>query len=178
MFFIFLVGVCFFQMFSILPVYYKDEIHLGEATIGWLLALNGLIIAVVEMVLVYKLEAKREGAVYMTAGAFLIAVSFLMLDISPVLVVALASMIVVTFGEMLLFPFMNNFWVKRSNETNRGQYAAVYTIAFSAAIVTAPTFASQIASRLGFPMLWVINFFVCSFAALGFLWLKKRLSYE
>ncbi|MGZ3917337.1 MAG: MFS transporter, partial [Flavisolibacter sp.] len=49
---IYLVGVCFFQMFSILPVYFKEQVHLNEATIGWILAMNGLIIALVEMVLV------------------------------------------------------------------------------------------------------------------------------
>jgi MFS family permease len=86
----------------------------------------------------------------------------------------LLQMIVVTLGEMLLFPFMNNFWVGRSNASNRGQYAAVYTMSFSAAIVLAPTLASQVVTRLGFPMLWVINFIVCCFAALGFFLLKKR----
>jgi predicted MFS family arabinose efflux permease len=130
------------------------------------------------MVLVYKLENKREGALYMMTGAFLIAIAFIMLEIMPVLSVSLASMVVITFGEMLLFPFMNNFWVKRTNETNRGQYAALYTMSFSAAILCAPTFASQVAARFGFNVLWVLNFFICSFAGLGFLWLKKRLSYE
>jgi MFS family permease len=76
---------------------------------------------------------------------------------------------------MLLFPFMNNFWVKRSSEQTRGQYAAVYTMSFSAAIVLAPTLASQLASRAGFPVLWMVDFFICTFAALGFYLLKKRM---
>ncbi len=178
MFCIFLIGICFFQMFSILPVYYKDNLHLNEKVIGWLLAMNGLIIAAIEMVLVYKLENRRNGIFYMMSGSFLIGAAFLMLNFSPVFMIALSSMIVITFGEMLLFPFMNNFWVKRSNDRNRGQYAAVYTMSFSAAIVLAPTLASQVATLFGFPALWVINFFVCSFAGLGFLLLKKRMSDE
>jgi MFS family permease len=99
----------------------------------------------------------------------------LALNISPAFVFVLLQMIIVTLGEMLLFPFMNNFWVKRSNEWNRGQYAAVYTMSFSAAIVLAPTFASQMATLFGFPVLWIVNFIVCSFAALGFFLLKKRM---
>lgn len=175
MFYIFLVGLCFFQMASILPVYYKEQLHLTKKTIGLLLALNGLIIAVVEMILVYTLEKRRHTALYMMMGAFFIGIAFLLLDIAPVFTVALTSIIMITIGEMFLFPFMNNFWVKRSNEKNRGQYAAMYTMSFSAAIVLAPTYASQVATWLGFPMLWVINFFVCSFASLGFLLLKKRM---
>ncbi|MGZ3895695.1 MAG: MDR family MFS transporter [Flavisolibacter sp.] len=172
---IFLVGVCFFQMFSILPVYFKEQVHLNEATIGWILAMNGLIIALVEMVLVYKLENRRNAVLYMTLGAVLIGSAFLVLNVSAHASTVLFSMIVITFGEMLLFPFMNNFWVKRSTEENRGQYAAVYTMSFSLAIVLAPTLASQIATRGGFTVLWIFNFLVCSLAALGFHLLKKRM---
>jgi len=174
MFYIFLIGVCFFQMFSIFPVYYKEQLHLNEAAIGWILALNGLIIAAVEMVLVYKLENKGDAVLYMMAGAFLIGVSFLVLDLSSALSLALLSMVIITVGEMLLFPFMNNFWVNRSTQNTRGQYAAVYTMSFSLAIVLAPTVSSQIASRAGFSILWIFDFILCTFAALGFYLLKKN----
>jgi predicted MFS family arabinose efflux permease len=175
MFYIFLVGVCFFQMSSILPVYYNKELHLGKAAIGLLLGSNGLIIAIMEMILVYKLENRRHTAVYLVAGAFLIGLAFLLLDISPVVAIAIISMLVITFGEMLLFPFMNNFWVKRSSDGNRGQYAALYTMSFSASIVLAPTYSAQMATWLGFPALWLVNFVLCSMASLGFLFLKKRM---
>lgn len=175
MFYIFLVGLCFFQMFNVVPVYFKEELHMNESTIGWVLALNGLIIAVVEMVLVYKLENRRDAVIYLMMGSFLIGASFLFFEISKAFVLVLLQTFFITLGEMLLFPFMNNFWVKRSNDSNRGQYAAVYTMSFSAAIVLAPTFASQVASRFDFSVLWFINFILCSFAALGYLLLKKRM---
>lgn len=175
MFCIFLVGLCFFQVFNMLTVYYKQQLHLRENVIGAVLAMNGLIIAFVEMVLVYKLENRRNAVVYMILGAFFIGLSFLMLNVSHAFGFVLLQMIIVTIGEMLLFPFMNNFWVNRSNEHNRGQYAAVYTMSFSAAIVLAPTFASQVATWMGFPILWIINFILCSFAAFGYFLLKKRM---
>jgi MFS family permease len=175
MFYIFLVGLCFFQMFNILTVYYKEQLHLQENVIGAVLALNGLIIAVIEMVLVYKLENRKDAFIYMMLGSFFIGCSFLFLNISPAFGFVLMHMIIITVGEMLLFPFMNNFWVGRSTISNRGQYAAVYTMSFSAAIVLAPTFASQVATWLGFPVLWLINFVLCSLAALGYFLLKKRM---
>ena len=176
---IFLVGLCFFQMFSVIPVFYKEIVLMNEAAIGWTLALNGLLIAAFEMVLVYKLENRRTALSYMVAGSILIGVSFLILNISPVLSVVSFSMLVITLGEMLLFPFMNNFWVGRSQAHNRGQYAAVYTMAFSAAIVLAPTLASQVVTHSGFRTLWMIDFILCSLAGFGFYYLKKRLeTYE
>ena len=175
MFCLFLVGLSFFQLFSVLPVYYKTEIGLNEATIGWILAMNGLLIAAIEMVLVYKLENRGHSLFYIMAGALLMGFSFLMLCFGQTATIAVASMIVVTFGEMFLFPFMNNFWVKRSTESTRGQYAAVYSMSFAAATVLAPTLATQAAARAGFSVLWVIDFFLCTFAALGFYLLKKSM---
>ena len=178
MFCIFLVGLCFFQVFSILPVYYQEELHFSKVRTGLLLALNGLIIAAFEMILVYKLESKANPVWYMLAGAFCIGISFLIFIVSPVFIVALLSIIVITVGEMLLFPFVNNFWVQRSNEHNRGQYAGVYTMSFSLAMVLAPTFSAQVAHWYGFPVLWVIDFILCSFAAVGYFLLRKQMINE
>lgn len=175
MFFLFLVGLCFFQLFSILPLYYKESLHLNEASIGLLLAMNGLLIAAIEMVLVYKLENRRSSLLYIMAGSFLMGASFLILCAGKNATVAVAGMVLITFGEMFLFPFLNNFWVQRSRESNRGQYAALYTMSFAAATVLAPTLAAQVAAARGFPALWVIDFFLCTFAAVGFYFLKKNL---
>src|SRR5579862_1077180 len=55
-----LFAACFFQLFTTLPVYYKNYLHLNEFYIGMLMALNGLIIVLVEMVLVFKMEGKKK----------------------------------------------------------------------------------------------------------------------
>jgi predicted MFS family arabinose efflux permease len=174
MFMVLLIGICFFQLFSIVPVYYKNVMHLNEATIGLLLAMNGILIVMVEMVLVYKLENRSNVFNYITMGTILIGCSFLFFNISSTLAIAIIAMLFITFGEMFLFPFMNNFWVKRSSPLNRGQYAAVYNISFSIGNVIAPGLAAQIASHAGFNTLWVIDFGICAIAAIGFILLKRK----
>jgi predicted MFS family arabinose efflux permease len=176
MFYLFLIALSFFQLFSVIPAYYKNVLLLNEAAIGWILAMNGLLIAAFEMILVYKLQNRGRTIAYITTGALLIGFSFLFLELGKAVPIAVAGMILVTIGEMFLFPFLNNFWVKRSTETNRGQYAAVYTMAFAAATVLAPTIATQIADRAGFTTLWAVDFLLCSFAALGFYSLKKKIT--
>ncbi|MDB5251188.1 MAG: hypothetical protein JWP27_357 [Flaviaesturariibacter sp.] len=175
MFFVMLIGFCFFQLFSIIPVYYKEQVHLSEFAIGWVLASNGLVIALVEMVLIYYLENRRTAIVYMTIGTLLIGVSFLALSIGPLPLFVLASMLFVTFGEMLLFPFTNQFWVSRTNAQNRGRYAALYTMSFAVAHVLAPLAGSAIALRWGFAALFRIDFLLCTVAAFGFLWMRKKM---
>lgn len=176
MIYLFLIALAFFQLFSVIPAYYKTEMHLNEAVIGWILAMNGLVIAAVEMVLVYKLEGRKNSLTYIMTGAALIAVSFLFFEAGKTATVAVTGMLLVTFGEMFLFPFMNNFWVKRSAESNRGQYASVYMMAWAAASVLAPTLATQVAARAGFSTLWIVDFSFCAIAATGFYFLKKSLA--
>ena len=170
MFYLFLIALSFFQLFSVIPAYYN------EATIGWILAMNGLLIAAIEMVLVYKLEGRKHTLTYLMTGALLIAFSFLSLEWGKTATVAVVSMIIITFGEMFLFPFLNNFWVKRSTENNRGQYASVYMMSWAAASVLAPTLATQIAFYSSFSVLWIVDFLFCIIAAIGFYFLKKELT--
>ncbi len=171
-----LVSFCFFQLFSIIPVFYKQDVNLSEAAIGWVLASNGLIIALVEMVLVYKLENRQTSMIYMVWGAFLIGLALLLLSVSPIIALVVCSMLVITFGEMFLFPFANTFWVSRTNELNRGQYAAIYTMTFALAQVLSPLISAPIALKWGYPTLFILDFAFCCLAAFGFLWLHKQLA--
>jgi predicted MFS family arabinose efflux permease len=150
-----LFASCFFQLFTNLPVYFKKELHFSELFIGFLMSANGIIIALIEMVLIYKLESKQKNTLYITIGVMLVGLSFLLLNI-PVAAVAVAiSMIVmITFGEILSMPFMNSYWIARTMPSNRGQYAALYTMAWSAAQTLGPMGGAQLAEHAGFNVLW------------------------
>jgi predicted MFS family arabinose efflux permease len=160
---------CFFQLFTNLPVYFKKELQFSEPFIGFLMAANGIIIAVVEMVLIYKLEGKRKSILYITIGVMLVGLSFLLLNIPFAAVAVASSMIVmVTFGEILSMPFMNSFWIARTTPSNRGEYAALYTMAWSAAQTLGPMGGAQLAQHYGFTLLWWVVGTVCILASLSF----------
>ncbi len=170
----FLFAACFFQVFTNLPVYFKIHFQLSEPFIGMLMAINGLIIALLEMILVYKLEGKRNSLVYITAGVTLAGISFLIL-IVPLqgIVIGLLMIILVTFGEIFSMPFMNSYWITRSRADNRGQYAALYTMAWSAAQTLGPMGGAQLVQHFNFHLLWWMVGGVCFFAAVAFHKLKK-----
>ena len=174
-FFIFLSALCFLQMFIVLPVFFKEQLHLSKPVVGLVLALNGLIIVVVEMVLVFKLEGKRSPVQYISTGAFLIGLSYLVLNLPLAgLSIALLAMIIITAGEMLMFPFVNTFWVSRSNEYNRGQYAALFSMSFALGQVLAPALGSQIVQHSGYTVLWYVVFSLCVVSSIGFYNFKKH----
>jgi len=159
---------CFFQLFTNLPVYFKKELHLSEPFIGMLMALNGILIALVEMVLIYKLEKRNRNTTYITAGMILVGLSFLLLIIPAAgIAIAIGMIILVTFGEIFSMPFMNSYWISRTQSSNRGQYAALYTMAWSAAQIIGPVGGAQLADRFGFTVLWIIIGLLCILAAAG-----------
>ena len=171
-----LFASCFFQLFTNLNAYYKIECHFNERFIGLIGALNGIMIAIIEMVLVFKLEGRRSNLFYITRGTLLVGAAYFMLNIFQIThTMALLMMLVMTMGEILVLPFMNTFWTSRSADHNRGQYAGLYTIAWSIAQTGGPFLASQLAEHAGFDTLWWTLGGMSVVTAAGFLWLKKKL---
>lgn len=172
-----LYATCFFQLFTILPVFYKTQWHLSEQYIGMLMALNGIIIVFIEMVLVFSLEGRRPLTSFIRVGIFLVGAGYALHNIFPASGwAAIICITIMTFGEILSMPFMNSFWIKRTTETNRGQYAGMYTIAWSIAQIAAPTLGSQVAAHSGYTMLCWLLAGICVVASTGFSFLGSRIN--
>ncbi len=165
-----LFSICFFQLFTTIPLYFKEGLHINEFWIGIIMAMNGIIIALVEMVIVFKLEGRRPYLRLITYGTIIMAMSFFVLNI-PFLhgfAIAVLSMLLMTVAEMTAMPFMNSYYIARSSESNRGQYAAYYTMAWSAAQVIGSTSGTQIAYAIGYNNLWWIIGAICLLTAFGY----------
>jgi predicted MFS family arabinose efflux permease len=178
LFFIIIVVVyafCFFQMTTTMPLYYKEIAQLSEKQFGIILSINGIMIGLIEMALIYLLEGRRNGFTYISFGVILLGFSFLMLNLFPSLMwVMVLSMIILTLGEMFSLPFMNTFWIARSQQHNRGQYAGLYTMAWSAAQVLAPILGTQVVKHFGYSILWYIVCFFCLIVLFAIQLLRKK----
>lgn len=172
-----LFGFCFFNFFTIVPVFLKTNWQFNEQLIGLLMALNGLIIVIFEMIVVYNCEGKRPLTFFIKIGVFLIGISFLTLNFpEPSEWIAFLFIIIISIGEIFSMPFMNTFWISRTNAANRGQYAALYTMAWSIAQIAAPALGGLVAEHLGYSVQWYFLFLISVVAALGFAYLKENSS--
>lgn len=168
-----LFACCFFQLFSTMPVFFKQRLHLSPDFIGMVMALNGIIIALFEMAIVFALEQKNKHIHFITVGVLLYGLSFMIFNVLPWQeALAVISTLIVTLGEMLSMPFMNTFWIGRTDANNRGQYAGLYTVAWSVAQVAGPFLGSQTAQYLGYTTLWWGIGAVSVVTAAGFKWLQ------
>jgi predicted MFS family arabinose efflux permease len=109
-----------------MPVYFNKEIGMSEEQIGLLIALNGIMIFLLEMPLVHFLEKRNKNALKLTIlGSVFFVLTFLVLNIAPVIAFPILAMILLTIGEMISFPFSNTFAMERSNRGKKGDYMAL-----------------------------------------------------
>lgn len=127
------------------------------------------------MVLIHYLEHKRHGLIYIVSGVLVSGLGFILLNILPAgVATAVLVVVLITMGEILSMPFMNAYWISRTNDYNRGQYAALYTMSWSAAQILAPALGSQVIARGGFGLLWWVLGVLSFLAAAGYLLLYKN----
>ncbi|MES2591013.1 MAG: MFS transporter [Bacteroidota bacterium] len=170
-----LFAFCFFQLFTTVPKYFRDNLFLSEKYIGFIMAINGLIIVAFEMVLVYIMERKNKNILFIAWGLVLCGLSYLSLLIpGSAKLVALLMIVLISFGEIVSMPFMNTFWTMRSNAQNRGQYAALYTIAWGVAQTIGPFLCAQLVEVTSFDVLFMVLGGILSLVAIGFYRLGKR----
>ena len=170
LFMIVLFGLCFFQVFTTVPLYMNEVLHLNESSIGIVMAVNGIMIALFEMLLVYKLEGKRTYLYLITVGTIMMALSFLLLNlpIANGFMVALLAVLLLTIAEMVAMPFMNSYYISKSPDHRRGQYAGLYTMAWSIAQVVGSSGGAITADKIGYTNLWWIVAGICGIASIGF----------
>lgn len=173
---VFFFAFCFFQLFVTLPPFYSSQWHLSKDYIGLVMGANGLIIVIFEMIIVFSIEKRRAHLTYISIGVFMVGISYLMLNILGInyALLSILSMLMVTFGEIISMPFMNSYWIERTTTQNRGQYAALYTVAWSSAQIVGPAVCGQVAERWGFGVLWWMLGTICIVLCFGFKLLQRR----
>ena len=175
-FFISLFAIVFMQFFFTMPVFFKEHLKLTEERIGLLLALNGLLVGLIEMPVVYRLETGVQKMKMVAAGALMVAVSYFIYYLfSDRPGIAFLAVAILTFGEIFNMPFANALAIDRSTPQNRGQYMGLYTMAYSIAMVIAPTVGLQIAESLGFQILLLGLTGLALIAFSGFLALQNAM---
>lgn len=79
---VFIMGFVFMQLFSTIPLFYKDVHALTEVQIGLLMSLNGAIIFLTEMPIIHRLEQSSFNKISIILWSMvLFAISYLLLNV-------------------------------------------------------------------------------------------------
>lgn len=167
-------AIAFFQLLSTMPLFFEQDLHMDERQIGTVMALNGGLIALLEMPIVYIFEKRFKLIRIVAAGTLMIGLSFLSFHLPGQIFVAVIGMLIITFGEIFTMPFANGYTMERSKPQNRGRYMALYGMAYSVALILAPFIGTQVAGSFGFGTMWYLMAAISFIAAFGFYFLEKN----
>ena len=176
---IFLMAFTFFQLFSTIPLYYKEVHKLSELMIGLLMSLNAALIFVVEMPLVYFLERRAFNQTKLILlSLILIAMSFYVFNVSGWFGILVISMLLISIAEMFGFPFSNVFALNRSPKGREGQYMGLYTMAFSLALIFSSKAGLEVIRVYSYEANWYLMGTLTMIAFFLGIWLMKVLKKE
>lgn len=167
--------IVFMQILYTAPLYFKTDFGFNESLVGFIMGCNGLIIAIFEMPLLYKVENRFRPVILVVFGSLMIGLGFLVFNFFALpILAAIAYTLFLTFGEMLSFPFSNNYAMSFSSDHNRGKYMGLYTMTFSTAHIASPLLGLYIVNEWGYSSLWNWSAILCTGAAILIFLTRKK----
>ena len=133
----FLVGIVFFQHESALPLYLVQYLSLSPAFYGALFTVNTLLIVALEVPL-NGATSHWPNAWALFTGCMLFAIGFGSLAVVSSATGVLVTVVVWTFGEMMLFPAMSAHLGDIAPVQQRGAYMGAYSMSLSLALASGP----------------------------------------
>ncbi|MBI9040487.1 MFS transporter [Lutibacter sp.] len=176
---VFLMGFMFLQLFTTLPLFYREVHSLTEVQIGLIMALNGFLIFLFEMPLIHYIEKTLFDRMrIITWSLALFALSFVVLNTFNWVSILILGMIFITVGEMLAFPFTNNFAMSRAPEGKEGRYLALYSMAFSFAHIFSAKTGMEVINQFGYAANWYLMGILGIIAIILMFWLRRKIYEE
>ena len=172
-------GVLFFQLFTTLPLYHREQFDMTELQTGLLLTMNGILIFFLEMPIVGYVERNKTDKVKMvTLGCLLMGISMYLLLINTWVGILVVMMLFMTFAEMFVFPFSNSFAMSRAPKGHEGRYMAIFTMSYSLAHILSAKVGMGIIDHWGYQANWA---FMGTLGVVAFvlgIWTMKLVSKE
>ena len=148
------VGIVFFQHASSLPVYLVTGLGFPVWTFGLLHTVNTVLIVLLEVPLNLA-TAHWPHRRALALGSVLVAAGFGALAFARSMPAVVLTIVVWTFGEMMLLPGMASWVADAAPAESRGAYMGLYGMAFSLAIVTGPPLGTALYEHGGGTLLWL-----------------------
>jgi MFS family permease len=129
--------IMFGQMSSTYAVYSTDRIGITEAEVGYLFALNGILVVLLQFPIARWISHYRMTTV-IALGALLYAIGYGTVGFSQSLLMLAMNMVIVTFGEMVVSPASMNLVSNLSPENERGRFMGVFGLVSSVGFALGP----------------------------------------
>ena len=166
------VELVFFQSLAAMPLYLVRDLHLTEVGFGMLLAINTVLIILVEVPLNAAMGdwSHRHS---LALGALLVGIGFGGMAFGGGVFWLAATVVVWTFGEMILLPASAAYVSDIAPPARSGAYMGLYTMGFSVAFAIGPLLGVQAMERFGPGSVW-IGTFICGCITATMVWYLRE----
>jgi predicted MFS family arabinose efflux permease len=155
----------FFQTNAAMPLYVVRDLGITESIFGVLITINTGLIILFEVPLNAAMANWNDRAA-LVAGTLLTGAGFGAMVFARDPWGIAATVVVWTFGEMILFPASSAYVAEIAPAARRGEYMGYYQMSFSLAFALGPLAGAEILERAGATTLWVATFVCCFVSAL------------
>lgn len=174
-----ITGILFFQLFTTIPLYHKEQFNLTELQTGLLLTLNGVLVFLFEMPIVSIVERKKLDKVKMvTIGCLMMSISLFLMLINFWAGILIIMMLFMSFAEMFAFPFSNSFAMSRAPKGHEGRYMAIFTMSYSLAHILSAKIGMNLIEYFGYQTNWLIMGVLGLIGTLLGVWVFKKVDEE
>lgn len=171
-----LMALVYFQMNSTLSVFLRDVHGVTDQRFGLILSLNAAMVVLFQFWITRRISG-RPPFVMMAAGTLIYGIGFGMYGFiggPMVYTLALAAMVIITIGEMIVAPVGQALVAKLSPEEMRGRYMALYGMSWSLPVAVGPLAAGYVMDNLDPHLVWYAAGMIALVAVAGFLTLHRR----
>lgn len=174
-----ITGILFFQMFTTMPLYYKQQFNFTEFETGLLLSFNGLITILFELPIVRFVEKNNIDRIkVISLGILSMSVSLLLMLIDSWSGVLILTICFMSIGIMLTLPFANSFAMSRVHTNLKGRYIAVFTMSYSLAHILSAKTSMGIIDAFSYQTNWIFMGTLGTIALILCYWLSLILKKE
>ena len=153
------VAMIFWQDISTMPVALVRDLGFSPAAYGLLFTINTLMIVALEIPL-NSATARWPHGRTLALGSLLFAVGFGALAVAHTYAAVAGTVVVWTFGEMILFPAMAAYVSEIAPQGRSGEYMGLFVMAFNLAFVVGPWLGMLTLQHFGATTLWLATFAV------------------
>ncbi|MBM3121535.1 MAG: MFS transporter [Chloroflexi bacterium] len=165
-------GMAYSLMMVLLPVYMKENFGLPESAYGLILAANAA------MVVLFQYGVTRLTQRYYHLPVLAVGSLFYALGVGSVALGAgftafLASMVILTIGELIMIPTSTALTANLAPADMRGRYMGVYGLTWGVAMGIGPVLGGTLNDQLAPVAIWYAGLVLGAVAMIGFLVLDR-----
>jgi len=144
----FFIGTVFVQSMTSFPLLFKRSYGINAETYGWIIAVNGFLIALCQLPITAA-TTRRNRANVMVLGSLALACGFGATELASTPVGLAVTVAIWTVGEMLMAPFNGPIVTDLAGPDMRARYFGVFGMSFSCALTLSTPLGGWVLQRFG-----------------------------